>query len=110
VQGVVLECYGAGNAPSRNRELMAALADATARGVVIVAVTQVRRGSARLDLYKTGRALLDVGVVSGIDMTPEAALAKLYYLFDRGHPPEEVRALMQQDLRGELGPGSGERR
>jgi len=104
VQGVVLECYGAGNAPERNRPFMEALAAATRRGVVIVDVPQPLYGMADLRLYATGRALLEVGVVSGYDMTAEAALAKLFYLFQKGYAPEEVRRLVQQNLRGELTP------
>jgi len=104
VQGVVLECYGAGNAPERNQPFMEALAAATRRGVVIVDVPQPLYGTADLGLYATGRALLEVGVVSGYDMTAEAALAKLFYLFGQGHPPEEVRRLVQRNLRGELTP------
>jgi L-asparaginase len=104
VQGVVLECYGAGNAPERNRPFMAALEAATRRGVVIVDVPQPLYGTADLELYATGRALLNVGVVSGYDMTAEAALTKLFYLFKKGYAPEEVRRLVQQNLRGELTP------
>lgn len=101
-QGLVLECYGAGNAPTANPAFMRVLADATARGVVIVDVTQALRGSANLSLYATGRALLDVGVVSGHDLTAEAVLAKLYYLFAKGLAPARVEQLMQQPLVGEL--------
>jgi L-asparaginase len=102
VQGVVLECYGAGNAPARDAELMSTLARAVARGVVIVAVTQPTRGTADLSLYETGRALRDIGVVSGYDMTTEAALAKLYYLFEKGYPPADAARLAERNLRGEL--------
>ena len=104
VQGVVLECYGSGNAPNENEAFMEALRTATDRGVVLVDVTQPLHGTADLSLYATGHALADAGVVSGYDMTTEAALAKLYYLFEQGHPPDEVRRLMQQNLRGELTP------
>lgn len=104
VQGVVLECFGSGNAPSRNHAFMAALRAATRREVVVVAVTQPLQGTADLRLYATGRALLEAGVVSGYDMTSEAALAKLFYLFAKGHKSREVRTLVQQNLRGELTP------
>lgn len=104
VQGVVLECFGAGNAPDQNQPFLNALRRAAERGVVVVAVTQPLRGTADLDLYATGQALSDAGAVSGYDMTTEAALAKLYYLFDRGHSPDEVRQLVQENLRGELTP------
>lgn len=101
VQGMVLETYGAGNAPARDSALMAVLEAACARGVVIVNCTQCLRGSVVMS-YATGQALQQAGVVSGHDMTPEAALTKLFYLFSKGLPPEVIRRLVQQDLRGEL--------
>jgi L-asparaginase len=102
VQGVVMECYGAGNAPTADPEFMRVVEEATSRGVVIVAVTQPGRGSANLSLYATGRALLDAGVVSGFDMTAEAALTKLFYLFEKGYGSQQVRDLVQRPLVGEL--------
>ncbi|MBC8327475.1 MAG: asparaginase [Planctomycetes bacterium] len=101
VQGLVLECFGAGNAPT-DPELMAALRAARDRGVVVVAVPQPLYGAANLELYANGRALLEAGVVSGRDMTVEAALAKLFYLYARGFGPQQVRSQVQLDLRGEL--------
>lgn len=104
LQGLVLEVYGAGNGPDQDVAVMAALRAATARGVVIVAVTQCLRGAARLGEYAAGSALARAGVVSGFDMTPEAALCKLYYLFSQGYPPEVVKRKMDENLCGELTP------
>lgn len=69
VRGVVLETFGGGNAPQRS-DLMLALREACDRGVIIVAISQCSKGSIS-DAYETGRTLMQVGVVSGGDMTPE---------------------------------------
>lgn len=104
VRGVVLETYGAGNAPTRDGSLVAVIADATARGVVVVNCTQCLRGTVDMSGYATGAALAAAGVVSGADMTPEAALTKLIWLLGRGLEPTEVKRLVGLDLRGELTP------
>ena len=69
IRGVVLETFGAGNAPQRS-DLMAALREASDRGIVIVAISQCSKGSVS-GAYETGRTLLNAGVVPGGDMTPE---------------------------------------
>ncbi|KAJ3836465.1 L-asparaginase [Lentinula raphanica] len=100
-KGVILETFGAGNAPQRS-DLMDALRNACDRGVVVVAISQCSKGSVS-DAYETGRTLLQVGVVPGGDMTPECALAKLSYLLSKPEfPTSEVRKLMGVPLRGEL--------
>lgn len=68
-RGIVLETFGAGNAPQRS-DLMAALRQACDSGIVVVAITQCLKGSVS-DAYETGRSLQNVGVVPGGDMTPE---------------------------------------
>ena len=55
-----------------------------------------------LGAYETSSALKKAGAVSGLDMTTEAAVAKLYYLFSCGCSKEEVKRTMEQDLRGEI--------
>jgi L-asparaginase len=102
LQGLVLEAYGVGNGPDRDAVFLQVLAEATQRGVVIVACTQCLRGAVELSSYATGAALERAGVISGYDMTPEAALCKLFYLFSTGRAPEEVRRMMGENLRGEL--------
>ena len=106
MQGVVLETYGVGNAPSRDPALLAAITAATQapREVVVVNCSQCHGGSVRQTLYSTGAALARCGVIPGFDMTPEAALTKLYCLLAAGLAPAQVRARMQQDLAGELNP------
>lgn len=68
-RGIVLETFGAGNAPQRS-DLMTALKQACESGIVIVAITQCLKGSVSC-AYETGRTLQEVGVVPGGDMTPE---------------------------------------
>lgn len=101
LKGLVLETYGAGNAPDRRQDFLDALREAADRGLVIVNCTQCSRGVVTAD-YATGAALARAGVIAGADMTAEAALTKLSYLFGKGLSSEEVRRRMQIDLRGEL--------
>jgi L-asparaginase len=100
LQGLVLEAYGAGNAPADDPELLAAIAEASARGVVIVGITQCLRGSVDLGAYATGSSLARAGVVPGADLTLEAAVAKLVYLLSTD--PAGARERIGLDLCGEL--------
>lgn len=102
VEGVVLQAFGVGNGPERNTEFLDALAEATARGVVIVGCSQCLTGYVDLDQYTAGSALAKTGVISGYDLTVEAAIAKLTYLFSREHTPHRVKREMQRDLIGEM--------
>ena len=101
IQGVVLETYGAGNAPTNRTDLLKLFKTACDRGVVIVNITQCKRGHVS-DLYATGKALAKIGIVPGADMTGLCALTKLSYLLGKGRSPEDVRQLMMMNLRGEL--------
>lgn len=101
LKGVVLETYGTGNSliDSWFTDL---LHDTIERDIVVVNVTQCLYGGVEMHRYENGQRLEKLGVVSGHDITTEAALAKLMILFGEGKTPAEVSRLMSVSLRGEL--------
>ncbi len=101
LQGVVLETYGTGNAPTA-KWFVEALSEAIARGISIVNITQCQGGAVAMHLYETGKQLQEIGVVCGYDMTTEAAVTKLMWLLGEGLSGEALAAKMEQSLRGEL--------
>ena len=72
------------------------------RQIVFSVCSQCYSGSTRLGIYATSNALKESGAVGCYDMTTEAAVAKLYYLFSCGYPKEMIKELMTQNLRGEI--------
>ena len=102
LKGVVLETFGAGNIPSYNHALLPIIKKAYLSGTIITVCSQCAQGTVSLGAYATSKALQEVDAVSGLDMTTEAAVTKMYYLFSCGLSKEEIKEKMSQDLRGEL--------
>ena len=102
LQGLVIETYGVGNGPSKDRAFMQALEKAVGRGMVIVNCTQCLQGMVDQQGYATGQALGRTGLVSGYDLTAEAALTKLIFLFSQGMDAGRVREMMARSLCGEM--------
>ncbi|MET4000511.1 asparaginase domain-containing protein [Marinobacterium sp. MBR-109] len=104
VKGLVLLTYGVGNPPETETGLLDVLARAGARGQVVVNVTQCQQGAVSQGAYATGALLNQVGVVSGLDLTPEAAFTKLHHLIALGLSPDAIRKALGCALRGECTP------
>ena len=101
LKGVAMETFGVGNAPSFPW-FIDILKEASARGIVIVNVTQCMIGSVAMDIYDTGDAMLQAGIISGYDMTTESAITKMMYLFGEGFAPDKVKEYMKCSLIGEM--------
>lgn len=105
--GLVLECYGSGNAPMARPGMLGTLREICAE-LPVVAITQCAVGGVDLTRYAVGRELASAGVIDGSDLTLEAALAKLGFLLDAGHRGADLRALMERNLVGECRGGGGD--
>ena len=90
-----------GNIPSNREDILEAIREGAASGVVILVVTQCPHGGVSAD-YETGQALLDVGAIPGSDITSEAALAKLAHVLSLDLSFEERREMMLRSLVGEM--------
>lgn len=101
IKGIVLKTYGAGNSPTEPW-FTDAISEANERGVVIFNVSQCVNGGVHDGLYETGKRLSAAGAISGNDITSEAAITKLMYLFGLGLDSEAVKTYLGCVLCGEM--------
>lgn len=100
-RAVILETYGSGNAISKPWFLRI-VKQAAQMGKILLNVSQCLSGEVDMDIYATGRSLKEAGVLSGFDITTESALGKLFYLLGEYEQSAEVKAHLEENLKGEI--------
>lgn len=101
LRAVIIETFGTGNAP-KDEWLYRCLKRANQAGTVLLNISQCRAGSVEMGRYETSLNLLKAGVISGYDMTLEAAVTKLMVLLGENDRAETVKELLRYPIRGEM--------
>jgi len=101
IRAVIIETYGSGNAISKPW-FTDIIRQSSASGKILLNITQCLAGDVNMNLYATGKALKEAGVVSGSDITTEGGLAKLFFLMGEYADNEKVKRLLEKNIRGEI--------
>lgn len=101
LKGLVLETYGAGNAPT-DEWFVEELKQAIEKGLTIINISQCRGGSVDMGKYETSSLLQKIGLLNGKDMTTEAAITKLMVTLGKFSKKEDIKKRMEKDWRGEM--------
>lgn len=100
-KAIIMETFGSGNTSSQ-KWFLDLLRGAINDGKLILNISQCKVGTVELGRYETSRELKEMGVVSGYDMTFEAAVTKLMYLFGNIKSKKKIAELLETNLRGEM--------
>ena len=101
LKAMVLETFGSGNATTA-MWFLDSLKEAVDNGLIILNITQCKAGSVEMGRYETSLDMVRIGVISGHDMTTEAAVTKLMYLLGEGLPSDKIKQVLQMSIRGEM--------